>query len=391
MRTISSLSQPITAGLMGAITGFASSFAIVLAGLSAVGASASQLSSALLMVCLANGALAILLSWRLRTPMSFAWSTPGAALLVTAGGVTDDFGAAVGAFIVCAALIVVTGCWPPLGNLVNRIPPSIAAAMLAGILFPICLAPVTASVELPAYALPIVVVWLVAQRFAPRAAVPAAMVATAVAVALYARTTTASAPLAWPHLELVVPQWDAAVIVALGVPLYIVTMAGQNIPGFAVLTTFGYRKPVAQPVLLSTGIASGLGALAGAPTMNLAALSAAIMAGPEAGEEREHRWIAAFTGGITYVLLGLAAPLATLLVETAPEPLIQAAAGLALMTAMINAVGTAFERADHRLVALGTFLVVASGTTIGGIGSAFWGLIAGGLLMLTLSRPAQVG
>ncbi|WP_229791050.1 benzoate/H(+) symporter BenE family transporter [Zhihengliuella salsuginis] len=391
MRTLSDISQPITAGLMGAVTGFASSFAIVLAGLSAVGASAAQLSSALLMVCVAQGVLAIVLSWRTRLPLSFAWSTPGAALLVTAGGVTDNYAAAVGAFIVCAALIVITGCWPALGNLVNRIPPSIAAAMLAGILFPICLAPVTASVELPAYALPIVVVWLIAQRFAPRAAVPAAMLATAVAVALYARTTPAGAPLTWPHVELVVPEWDAAVIVALGVPLYIVTMAGQNIPGFAVLTTFGYRQPVARPVLLSTGAASGLGALAGAPTMNLAALSAAIMAGPEAGANREDRWIAAFSGGITYVLLGLAAPLATLLVETAPESLIQAAAGLALMTAMINAVGTAFEREDHRLVALGTFLVVASGVTIGGIGSAFWGLIAGGLLMLTLRRRSPVG
>ncbi|MBG6083811.1 benzoate/H(+) symporter BenE family transporter [Zhihengliuella flava] len=380
-------SQPITAGVMAAVTGFASSFAIVLAGLSAVGASATQLTSALLAVCLLNGVLAMALSWATRLPLSFAWSTPGAALLATAGAVTDQFDAAVGALIVTAALIVVTGCWPALGRLVGRIPASIAAAMLAGILFPICLAPVTASLELPAYALPIVVVWLAARRWAPRAAVPAAMLATAVAVAVYAWGTTpppASALL--PRLEFVAPAWDPAVIVALSVPLYIVTMAGQNLPGFTVLTTFGYRQPVATPVLLSSGAASGVGALFAAPTVNLAALSAAIVAGPEAGEERDHRWIAAFTGGATYVVLGLAAPFATLLVEAAPESLIQAAAGLALMTAMLNAVSTAFEREDQRLVALGTFLVVASGLTIAGIGSAFWGLLAGGALLLTLPR-----
>ncbi|GAA3700573.1 benzoate/H(+) symporter BenE family transporter [Zhihengliuella alba] len=388
MPTISDLSQPVSAGIVGAVTGFASSFAIVLAGLTAVGATPGQLSSALLVLCLAQGGLAMLLSWRYRMPVSFAWSTPGAALLVTAGAVTDDFAAAVGGFVLCAALIVLTGCWPVLGRLINRIPPSIAAAMLAGILFPICLAPVTAAVELPLVALPIILVWLVLQRFAPRWAVPAAMAATAVGVAFVAEPSAAGQP-GWPALALVAPVWDPAVMVALGVPLYIVTMAGQNIPGFAVLTTFGYRRDISRSVLLSTGAASGLGALAAAPPMNLAALSAAIMAGPDAHADTERRWIAAFAGGATYLVLGLAAPLATLLVEAAPPSLIQAAAGLALMGAMINAVGTAFERPDHRLVALGTFLVVASGTTIAGVGSAFWGLVAGGFLLLTVRRAPR--
>ncbi|WP_309080213.1 benzoate/H(+) symporter BenE family transporter [Zhihengliuella sp.] len=386
MSTISDLSQPVSAGIVGAVTGFASSFAIVLAGLTAVGATSAQLSSALLVLCLAQGGLAMLFSWRYRIPVSFAWSTPGAALLVTAGAVTDDFAAAVGGFVLCGLLIVLTGCWPVLGRLINRIPPSIAAAMLAGILFPICLSPVTAAVELPFVALPIILVWLVLQRFAPRWAVPAAMVATAVGVFLVAEPSTGRQP-GWPAFDLVAPVWDPAVMVALGVPLYIVTMAGQNIPGFAVLTTFGYRRDISRSVLLGTGAASGLGALAAAPPMNLAALSAAIMAGPDAHADTGRRWIAAFAGGATYLVLGLAAPLATLLVESAPPSLIQAAAGLALMGAMINAVGTAFERPDHRLVALGTFLVVASGTTIAGVGSAFWGLIAGGFLLLTV-RPA---
>ena len=182
-------------------------------------------------------------------------------------------------------------------------------------------------------------------------------------------------------------------IVSLGVPLYIVTMAGQNVPGFAVLTTFGYPPPPVSPILVGTGALSIAGAFAGGHSINLAALSAAIMAGPDAHPDRSRRWIASFTGGVVYILLGLAAGAATALVSAAPPVLITAVAGLALFGAFITGIVSAFEESEHRLAAAVTFLVVASGVVITGIGSAFWGLIAGGVVMLWLRggrRPAAV-
>lgn len=381
--------QPIVAGVIGAVTGFASSFAIVIAGLRAVGATAEQAASGLLILCVASAVIAMLYSWRFRMPLSFAWSTPGAALLIAADAVTDDFAAAIGAFIVCGALIVLTGLWPALGRLMTGIPTPIAGAMLAGILFPMCLAPVTASIEVPTLALPIVIVWLLLYRLAPRWAVPAAMLVTAVVVAIAAGTDWLTGARLAPHVELVAPVFDPLVIVSLGVPLYIVTMAGQNVPGFAVLTTFGYPAPPAAPILVGTGVLSAAGAFGGAHAVNLAALSAAIMAGPDAHADRDRRWIASFSAGVTYIVLGLTASVSTALVTAAPPVLITAVAGLALFGAFITGIVSAFEQSDHRLVAAITFLVVASGVVIAGIGSAFWGLVAGGIVMLWLQGPGR--
>ena len=232
----------------------------MIAGLQAVGATPAQAASGLITLCIAQGVLAITFSLRYRTPLSFAWSTPGAALLVAAQGTTDDFSAAVGAFAVCGALIVLTGLWPALTQAMTRIPRPIASAMLAGILFPICIAPVTASVQLPALALPIVVVWLVLSRLAPRWAVPAALAVTVVVVALSAGPSWLDGASLAPRLELIVPTLDPLAIVSLGVPLYIVTMAGQNVPGFAVLQTFEYPPPPASAVLIGSGAVTAVGA-----------------------------------------------------------------------------------------------------------------------------------
>ncbi|MET1043462.1 MAG: benzoate/H(+) symporter BenE family transporter [Microbacteriaceae bacterium] len=385
--------QPIVAGLIGALTGFASTFAIVIAGLRATGATEQQAASGLLVLCLAQGVIAMLFSWRYRMPLSFAWSTPGAAMLIASDGLTGDFSAAVGAFILCGALIVLTGLWPALGRWMTAIPKPVAGAMLAGILVPMCLAPVLASVQLPLLALPVVIVWLVLYRLAPRFAVPAAMVVTAVVVGIAADSDWLAGASLAPQLTLLMPSFDPAVLVSLGIPLYIVTMAGQNVPGFAVLTTFGYPAPPVTPILVGTGVLSIAGAFAGGHATNLAALSAAIMAGPDAHPERDRRWIATFTGGVVHVLLGLAASAAAALVAAAPPVLITAAAGLALFGAFITGIVSAFEESEHRLAAAVTFLVVASGIVVAGIGSAFWGLVAGGTVMLWLRgrrRPATV-
>lgn len=378
--------QPVVAGIIGAITGFASSFALVIAGLIAVGASPEEVASGLLALCLGQAVLAIALSWRHRMPLSFSWSTPGAALLAAAEGTTGSYAAAVGAFIVCGLLIVLTGLWGALGRAMTRIPMPLAGAMLAGILFPICIAPVTAIIEEPLLAVPVVLVWLVLVRLAPRWAVTAAMV---VAVAGIAVTASGSGMLdvsIAPALALTLPVLDPLVIASLGVPLYIVTMAGQNVPGFAVLTTFGYGPVPARMILVASGAMTAATAALGGFAMNLAALSAAFMAGPDAHPDPRRRWVSAIAGGATYVLLGLAAGLATAIVAAAPPVVIIAVAGLAMLGAFTTGLVSAFEAAETRLTAAVTLIVVASGVTVAGIGSAFWGLLVGALVLLVTRR-----
>jgi len=377
--------QPIGAGIVGAVTGFASSFALVIAGLQAVGASQQDAASGLLALCVLQGILSIVLGLRYRMPLAFAWSTPGAALLVAAEATTGDYRAAVGAFLLCGLLLLVTGLWPWLARAMTRIPKAIASAMLAGILFPICLAPVLASVQLPWLALPVVIVWLVLARLAPRWAVPGAVVTTVVVVAVSGEGADLAGAALWPTVTVTWPVLDPAVLVSLGVPLYVVTMAGQNVPGFAVLTTFGYPHPPARAILSGTGIATMAGSVFGGYTLNLAAITAAMMAGPDAHPDRDRRWVATVAGGVSYLVLGLGAGAATVLVAVSPPILITAVAGLALFGAFATATTTALEEPATRIVAVVTFLVVASGVAIAGIGSAFWGLVVGGIAMLVLN------
>lgn len=382
------LAQPIGTGIVGALTGFASSFAVVIAGFHAVGATDAQASSGLLALTIMQALLCIVYGLRYRMPLSFAWSTPGAALLVAAQATTGDFRAAVGAFLVCGILLTLTGLWPWLARAMTRIPKPIASAMLAGILFPICLAPVLAAIELPHLALPIVLVWLVLARLAPRWAVPAAVLATVVVVVVSGEAAGLEPAALAPVLTITWPVFDPAVIVGLGIPLYVVTMAGQNVPGFAVLTTFGYPHPPARAMLAGSGAATAATAVLGVHALNLAAITAAMMAGPDAHPDRDRRWVSTVACGVAYLVLGIGAGAAASLVSVTPPMLITAVAGLALFGALASAASSAFEEPTTRVVAVITFLVVASGVSIAGVGSAFWGLIVGGIAMLWLTwRP----
>lgn len=365
----------------------------MIAGLQAVGATPGQASSGLLVLCVMVAVTCIVLPLWLRIPISFAWSTPGAALLLAAGQTGQfTFSDVVGAFIVCAILIVLCGLWPALGRWITRIPKPLASAMLAGILFPICIAPFTALADpaITLYALPIVVTWLILFRLAPRWAVPAAMLVAVGAILVYAGTGWLGGSRIAPHLEFVVPTIAPSVILSIGLPLFIVTMAGQNVPGIVVMSTFGYTVPP-RATLVASGVASGVGALFGGHVINLAAITAALMASPEAHPDKDKRWIATLTSGIVYLLLGLGAGLASALVTAAPPILIVAVAGLAVLGALITGITIALEDPNHRVAAIVTFLVVASGLVIGNIGSAFWGLLFGGIVMAWMSwrRPAQ--
>lgn len=359
----------------------------MIAGLIAVGASETQAASGLFALCIATGLLCIVLPLATRMPVSFAWSTPGAALLVAAAATTQQFAAAIGAFIVCGVLIVLAGLWPALGRAITSIPKPIASAMLAGILFPICVAPVFAAVEQPAIAIPMILVWLLLARLAPRWAVPAAMLVAVIGIAVLAGPAVLASEAVRPQLQFVAPVFDPFVIVSLGLPLFIVTMAGQNVPGFAVMSTFGYRL-APRPVLVASGVASVGAAFAGGHALNLAAITAAIMASPESNADPRRRWVATFTSGIVYLVLGAGAGLAAAVVQASPPIIITAVAGLALLGAMVTALTGALEDPRQRITAIGTFLVTASGVAVVGIGSAFWGLVVGGVLMLWLGRGA---
>ncbi|MEH0820899.1 MULTISPECIES: benzoate/H(+) symporter BenE family transporter [unclassified Micromonospora] len=377
--------QPVLAGVVTALVGFASSFTVVLAGLRAVGADEAQAASGLLAVSVASGLCALWLGLRHRMPIAIAWSTPGAALLVATGPVPGGWPAAVGAFLLCGVLIVAAGLFPVLGRAVAAIPGPVGAAMLAGVLLPLCTAPVRALVQVPRLAVPVIVTWLVLHRFARRWAVPAALVVAGVAIAL---TSPAGGVGGFrPVVELTAPVFTVPALVGLALPLFLVTMAAQNVPGTAVLRGYGYRPPL-NAALRVTGLASALGAPFGGHAVNLAAISAALAAGPDAHPDPERRWIASVTAGLGLALLGLGAGVATALVLLSPPVLIEAVAGLALLGALATAVAAAVAEPESREAAVVTFVVTASGVSLLGVAGAFWGLLAGWLMLVLFRRRA---
>ncbi|ASF09819.1 putative BenE family transporter [Nocardia brasiliensis NBRC 14402] len=372
------LGQPLGAGAVTALVGFTSSFAVVLSGLTAVGASSAQAASGLLAVCLTPAIGMILLSFRYRMPITLAWSTPGAALLASTGAVAGGWPAAVGAFAITGVLIVITGLWQRLGKLVAAIPVEIAQAMLAGVLLPLCLAPVKAVQTSPAVVVPVILVWLVLQRFAKRWAVIAAFgtaaLGSGISIVVQHRHLDFAAMV--PTVELTVPQWNWQAIIGVAIPLYIVTMASQNIPGTAVMKSFGYLVPW-RAAMTVTGLGTIIGAPAGGHAINLAAISAALSAAPAAHPDPKKRWLATFTAGSVYLGITLASAAVVTFIATAPRGVLETVAGLALLTTLAAALTGALSSEKHREAGVITFLIAASGVGFAGIGAAFWALLAG--------------
>jgi len=365
------------AGVLAAFVGFASSFAVVLKGLTSVGASPAQAASGLMALSIAMGICAIVLSLWYRDPISIAWSTPGGALLAASAMPDGGFQAAVGAFLLSGVLIVIAGSWRPLGRAVAAIPSLLANAMLAGVLLNLCLAPMRAVAITPALALPIILSWAIVWRFWRLYAVPAAVV---VMVGLLAFQRTTGQAVDWlAEPVLVLPIWSTSAMIGLAVPLFLVTMASQNIPGMAVLAVNGYSPPAGK-LFQITGLFTLLAAPFGGHAVNLAAITAALCAGPDAHPDPKQRYWAAVTAGATYVIFGLLAGAATSLIAVSPPVLIEAVAGLALLGVLGGALMGAVNETNGREAALITFLVTASGLSFFGISGAFWGLLAGGAM-----------
>lgn len=370
--------QPISAGIVAALVGCTSTFAVVLTGLTAVGATPRQAASGLLALCLTQAVGMIWLSARYRIPLVLAWSTPGVALLAGTDAIDGGWPVAVGAFLVAGAAYVLTGLWPALGALIARIPSPIAQAMLAGVVLELCLAPITHIKDNPGAILPIALVWLIGVRCAPRWAVPAAFAAAAVVIGvdMVRHGTTIPGSSLVPELAFTTPQWSWAALVGIALPLYVVTMASQNVPGVAIMTSLGYDVPWRASIVTS-GVATVAGATAGGHSVNLAAISAALAAGPPAGPDPQRRWIASQSAGWTYVVVAAASASLAALVEVAPAGVIATVAGVALLGTLADALEGSVSQRKGREAAVITFLVAASGVSALHIGSAFWALIAG--------------
>ncbi|MBB2753686.1 UNVERIFIED_ORG: benzoate membrane transport protein [Rhizobium aethiopicum] len=384
--------QALFMGLLTAFVGSASSFAVVLHGLEAVGATDAQAASGLMALSISMGVCAIVLCAATRLPISIAWSTPGAALLASTGPIEGGFNAAVGAFLICGALIVVAGLFKPLGRAVAAIPAPLANAMLSGVLIGLCFAPVKAIGFNPLLGLPIVIAWIVVGAFKRLWAVPAALAAFVLVltfgVDIPDGALNSLEQSLVPTAEIIPPVFNLAGLVSIALPLFIVTMASQNIPGIAVLKVNHY-DPKPGPLFAVTGFFSLLSAPFGGHAVNLAAITAAMCAGQDAHADPKRRYWAALIAGIGYIILGLLAGAVTAFVALAPPILIEAVAGLALVGAFSSSAMSAFQAPESREAAAITFLVTASGVSFGGISGAFWGLIAGGL-MLALSRLVSV-
>ena len=364
----------ISAALVASLVGYGSSIAILLAAAQAVGATPAQTASWVAAVCFAKGLSSGLLSaWR-RIPVVLAWSTPGAALVAASTGV--NINEAVGAFVFAGVLIALTGLLPPVSRLVAGIPTGVASGMLAGVLLPFCMAVAEHAVSDWALVLPLIATFLIVRLFNPLFAV---LVALAAGLALAYGFTDFTMPvfkLDEQPFVFVMPTFSVPVLIGLGVPLYLVTMASQNLPGFAVLRANGYEPPVA-PALVVSGLGSALIALAGSHTYNMAAITAAICVGDDVHPDKDKRWPVGLWYMLVWIGLGVLGPVIIPTILTLPKAIVATVAGLALIMPLMGAAASAFEAPETRFAAAVTFIVTASGIAAFGIGAAFWGLMAG--------------
>lgn len=377
----------VIAGFVTVLVGFTSSAVIVFQAAQALGASPSEVGSWMWALGLGMGLTCIVLSLRYRIPVVTAWSTPGAAMLITsASGVSMP--EAVGAFLISAGLIVLFGFSGWFERLINRIPMSIASGMLAGVLLRFGLDIFTAMKTQFGMTFAMFCTYLIMRRVMPRYAVIAALLVGILIASEQGLLYVDAIGLEFAQPILTLPQFSVRAMIGIALPLFVVTMASQNVPGVAVMRASGYSVPI-SPLIGWTGIATLLLAPFGGFALNLAAITAAICMGREAHEDPARRYIAAIAAGIFYLIIGLFGATVSAVFAAFPKELVLAIAGLALLGTIGNGLAAALIQEKEREPALVTFLVTASGVTLLGIGSAFWGLIAGVLSLLVLQSRSR--
>lgn len=373
----------LVAGFVAVLVGFTSSVAVVFSAAQALGATPEQRVSWMCALGIGMGVTSLGLSLWYRQPVLTAWSTPGAAVLAVSQGVTLP--EATGAFMVCGLLIIAVGYSGWFERLMSKIPLALASALLAGVLARFALDAVGAVAQAPVLVLAMTLGYLLGRRWWPRWSVPVVLLVGMAVAALQGQLHLSSVAWTWAVPVWVSPIWSWAAMVSVALPLFVVTMASQNLPGVAAQRASGYTVPV-SPVVGATGLASLVLAPFGGYALNLAAITAAICMGKEAHPDPSRRYTASVAAGLLYIALGLAGGTIVSLMAAFPQALVLAVAGLALLGTMASGLAVAVKDEQHREAALLTFLVTLSGVTVAGVGAAFWGVVVGGLAQWVWTR-----
>ncbi len=374
----------LAAGFASVLIGYSSSAVIIFQAAKAVGANTDQIGSWMMALGIGMGLTTLGLSWRYKMPIITAWSTPGAALLVTSlQGISLP--EAIGAFVFSAVLITLSGITGWFERAMDRIPIPLAAAMLAGVLFKFGIDAFLSLESQFGLVLVMFVVYLIARKIIPRYTILLVLVAGLVLCQFQGLLDFSSFTPAINAPELVIPVFSLTALIGVGIPLFVVTMVSQNIPGIAVLRTAGYAAPI-SPMISWTGIATLILAPFGGFAINLAAITAAICTSPEAHVDSSKRYIAGLSTGVFYLLLGIFGSAIAALIAAFPAEFVLALAGLALLSTIGNSLYTAVSDSASREAAVITFVVTASGISLFGIGAAFWGLVAGVIANFVFTR-----
>ncbi|MDF2399857.1 benzoate/H(+) symporter BenE family transporter [Pseudomonas sp. 3MA1] len=377
----------VIAGLIAVIISYAGPLIIVFQAAREAHMPSDQVSSWIWAISIGSGLTGLLLSWRLKVPVITAWSTPGAALLVSMLP-TVSLPQAIGAYVVASLIIAVLGLSGAFDKLMSRLPKAIAAAMLAGILFRFGAGLFTSVTLQPALVLAMIAAYLLGKRFSPRYAILAVLLVGCAVAAGLGEFNGGSITLALAEPIFIAPEWNWHAIVNIGLPLALVTLTGQYVPGMAVMRSAGYTTP-ARSIVSWTAITSALLAPFGSHGINLAAITAAICTGREAHEDPNKRYIAGIACGLFYILMGIFGATLASVFAALPKELIAALAGLALFGAISAGLSGAMADEKQREAALITFLVTASGMSFLGLAAAFWGLIFGLVAHFALSYTRQ--
>ena len=370
----------LAAGFVTVLVGFASSAVIVFQAAQAVGAGQAEIASWMWALGIGMGVTCIGLSLRYRMPVVTAWSTPGAAMLI-ASSAGVPYAEAIGAFVLSAILMAVAGFSGVFERSLSRIPVSLASGMLAGVLLRFGLDVFVSMQTQLLMALAMFVTYLCGRRLFPRYAVIATLAMGIAIAAASGLLHLETVRLEWARPVFTTPALSLASLFGIALPLFIVTMTSQNVPGVAVIRASGYQVPI-SPVIGWTGVVNTVLAPFGAFALNLAAITAAICMGREAHHDPDRRYVAAICAGLFYVLIGLFGATVAALFTAFPKELVMAIAGIALLGTIGNSLAAALREENEREPALIAFLVTASGVSFAGIGSAFWGLLAGALTLL---------
>jgi benzoate membrane transport protein len=370
-----------TAGFVAVLVGFTSSVVIVFQAAQAFGATPEQITSWMWALGLGMGLCSAIPSLILKQPVMVAWSTPGAAVLASAGLAGGfSMAQAVGAFMVCALLIVLVGATGWFERVMNRIPVAIASALLAGVLARFGLQAFAAAHDALLLVVLMLLTYLLGRRWLPRYAVPLTLLVAVLTVSSQGQMQTSALNVDWAVPVFTAPEFSWSAVISLALPLFVVTMASQNLPGVAAIRSAGYDMPISKLITM-TGLATLVLAPFGAFALNLSAITAAICMGEEAHPDKSKRYTAAVVCGALYIAIGLVGAAVTGVLLAFPSALVLAIAGLALLGTIGGGLHTALKDEAHREAAIITFLVTLSGVVVAGIGSAFWGVVAGALAL----------